>query len=389
MPAAAREPLIKIHPIKKTCPSRRILLVVSSLSAGGAERVISEMANWWAVHDREVAVLTLENVYADHYRLHPRVRRITIDWQLPRTRLHIPAQYIKHQIMLRGAVLGYTPDVMISFIDRTNIRMLFALAGTGIPIIISERTDPRHHRIGLCWSLVRRLIYPFSDALVVQTDSVASWASRIVQGRKIRVIPNFVRPTPEPENIAEEAQRFESFVLTVGRLGKEKGYDLLIRAFAMAKAAQAGWRLVILGEGPERSNLERLAGNLGIGDAVLMPGIVQEPTEWMRQAAFFVLPSRYEGFPNALLEAMACGCAVIAADCPSGPAEIIRHNVDGLLVPSEDVGALADAMGRLIKDEDLRFRLGQQALAVRSLFSQAQIMAQWENLIEDVCLSRK
>jgi glycosyltransferase involved in cell wall biosynthesis len=363
--------------------------VVSSLSAGGAERVISEMANWWAVHDREVAVLTLENVYADHYRLHPRVRRITIDWQLPRTRLHIPAQYIKHQIMLRGAVLGYTPDVMISFIDRTNIRMLFALAGTGIPIIISERTDPRHHRIGLCWSLVRRLIYPFSDALVVQTDSVASWASRIVQGRKIRVIPNFVRPTPEPENIAEEAQRFESFVLTVGRLGKEKGYDLLIRAFAMAKAAQAGWRLVILGEGPERSNLERLAGNLGIGDAVLMPGIVQEPTEWMRQAAFFVLPSRYEGFPNALLEAMACGCAVIAADCPSGPAEIIRHNVDGLLVPSEDVGALADAMGRLIKDEDLRFRLGQQALAVRSLFSQAQIMAQWENLIEDVCLSRK
>jgi len=86
---------------------------------------------------------------------------------------------------------------------------------------------------------------------------------------------------------------------------------------------------------------------------------------------------------------MACGCAVIAADCPSGPAEIIRHNVDGLLVPSEDVGALADAMGRLIKDEDLRFRLGQQALAVRSLFSQAQIMAQWENLIEDVCLSRK
>jgi len=362
-------------------------LAVSSLSAGGAERVISEMANWWAVRDREVAVLTLESIKFDHYRLHPGVERNTIDWGLPRTRLHIPAQYVKRQIMLRKAVLKYKPDIMISFIDITNIRMLFALVSTGIPCIVSERVDPRYHHIGISWSLARRLLYPFSNTLVVQTNSVTAWANRVVPRNKVRVIPNFVRTMPEPEEMIREEGRLNPFILTIGRLEKQKGHDLLIRAFACVDAKQKGWRLVILGEGPERSSLEKLAVNLGISDAVDMPGIVKEPAEWLHKARFFVLPSRYEGFPNALLEAMACGCAVIATDCPSGPAEIIRHNENGLLVPKDDVEALSAAMSRLMEDEGLRTRLGQKALNVRSRFSQATIMAQWDSLIDSVCIS--
>jgi glycosyltransferase involved in cell wall biosynthesis len=126
---------------------------------------------------------------------------------------------------------------------------------------------------------------------------------------------------------------------------------------------------------------------MGISDVVDMPGIVKEPAEWLHKAKFFILPSRFEGFPNALLEAMACGCAAIAADCPSGPAEIIRHNENGLLVPKEDVKALSVAMSRLMEDEELRTRLGQRALEVRSRFDQATIMAQWDDLIENVCIS--
>ena len=163
----------------------------------------------------------------------------------------------------------------------------------------------------------------------------------------------------------------------------------MIRAFSDAQSRQEYWRLVILGEGPERSKLEKLAGTLGIRDAVVMPGIVKEPTEWMHKAQFFALPSRYEGFPNALLEAMACGCAVIATDCPSGPAEIIHHNENGLLVPKEDIKALSAGMSRLMEDRELRTCLGQRALEVRSRFAKDTIMAQWDNLIENVCLSPK
>ena len=360
-----------------------MLLAISSLSAGGAERVISEMANWWAAHGRDVAVLTLENFYPDHYSLHPRVKRITIDWQLPRTRLHIPWQFARHQAMLRSAVLGCGPDALISFIDLTNIHLLFALAGTGVPQIVTERTNPRRHRIGLVWSFARRLLYPLSRALVVQTHAVARWAGRVVPKKKVAVIPNFVREMPGP---GENASR-EKVILAVGRLGREKGHDLLIRAFAALGRGREGWRLVILGEGPERSSLERLALTLGLGCEVIMPGVVREPAEWLYKAGLFVLPSRYEGFPNSLLEAMACGCAVIAADCPSGPGEIVSHGQNGLLVPPDDVDALSASLLRLMGDENLRASLGNRARDVRSRFSREKIMAQWDELVESVCTS--
>ena len=369
--------------------SCRMLLAISSLSAGGAERIISEMANWWASQGREIAVLILEKSYIDHYQLHPAVKRISFDWQLPRTRLHIPIQYIKNKLILRNIALDYFPDVLISFVDKTNLRLLFILAGTGIPFIVSERVDPRYHNIGFFWSLARWLLYPLSDALVVQTNSVTAWANRVVPRNKVRVIPNFVRSIPGPDKMTKGSTCHHPYILAVGRLGKQKGHDILIQAFARGGARSKGWRLVILGEGPERSNLEKLALNLGISDVVDMPGIVSEPAEWIFKAQFFVLASRFEGFPNVLLEAMACGCPVIATDCPSGPAEIIRHNENGLLVPNEDIAALSTTMDRLMEDEELRSRLSHRALEVRSRFSQTKIMEQWDDLVENICMHPK
>jgi glycosyltransferase involved in cell wall biosynthesis len=189
---------------------------------------------------------------------------------------------------------------------------------------------------------------------------------------------------PDTQNPKDQQETDQSYILAMGRLDEHKGYDLLIRAFASAKTSQAGWKLVILGEGPERSSLEDLASRLGIRDDVNMPGVVNEPVEWLRKAGFFVHPSRYEGFPNALLEAMACGCAVIATDCPSGPAEIIRNDENGFLVPKDDVNSLSAAMLCLMKNKILCQRLGTQALQVKTTFSQSSIMVQWDALIKRV-----
>ena len=359
----------------------RLLLATGSLTAGGAERVCSEMANWWCGQGRHVAVMTTENAYPDHYSLARGVRRITFDWQLPRTRLHIPWQHVKNKLTVRRAVLEFSPGAVISFMDTNNVRTLIALAGTGVPVIACERTDPRHHDIGLYWSFMRRVTYPLCSALVVQTEAVAaSWARRVVPARKVAVIPNFVRTMPETEETGPLHD--EPVILTVGRLGREKGHDLLIRAFAALGEVRTGWRLVILGEGKERKNLERLASSLGIQDSVLMPGVVPEPAHWLYKAPIFVLPSRYEGFPNALLEAMAAGCAVIAADCPSGPAEIVKNDHNGILVPTEDVPALCAAMKRLILAKDLRDHLGRNAAHVSSTFSQHTIMQAWDSLVD-------
>jgi glycosyltransferase involved in cell wall biosynthesis len=170
----------------------------------------------------------------------------------------------------------------------------------------------------------------------------------------------------------------------MGRLGEEKGFDLLIEAFALLRHRFPQLSLVILGEGSGRSELERLIAARGLQSAVYMPGTVEQPHAILQQAGIFVLPSRFEGFPNALCEAMACGLPVVAADCRCGPREIIRNDVDGLLVPVGDIEALAGAMQRLMLDRSLQERLAAQAPSVVDRFSMARVTALWDQVLNDV-----
>lgn len=343
--------------------------------------MISGMANAWAARGRQVAVLTLSGTTADHYVLHPAVERIGLDLLWNSHSLWESVRYnLRRSQAIRRAVRRWRPDVVISFIEQTNVRVLAALAGSRTPVIVSERIDPRRHAVGRAWRLARRLLYPTAARLVVQTESVARWAIGIVSGRRVRVVPNFVRELPP----AAYTGRATDELLAVGRLDQQKGFDLLLRAFAASALARAGARLVILGEGPQRRALETLAQELKIAEHVLLPGVVRDPETWMARCTAFVLPSRYEGFPNVLLEAMAMGCPVIAADCDSGPREIVKHGENGLLVPPEDVSTLAQALAKLWRDAALRARLGAAAVEVRERFSKERVLALWEQMIEEV-----
>ena len=167
----------------------------------------------------------------------------------------------------------------------------------------------------------------------------------------------------------------------MGRLTRQKGFDVLLEAFARCNPQNRDWCLIILGEGEERSRLEALALRLGIESAVKFPGYVPEATRVLRDGDLFVLPSRYQGFPNALLEAMACGLPVISTDCPSGPSAIVRHGIDGLLIPPEDVVALSTAMCQLFATPDDRKRLASRAVEVVERFSLSTVMRSWDELL--------
>jgi glycosyltransferase involved in cell wall biosynthesis len=175
----------------------------------------------------------------------------------------------------------------------------------------------------------------------------------------------------------------------MGRLAPQKGFDLLLEAFSRIARSFPEWRLVILGSGSLKDELEAKSRALNLGDQVVFLSACANPFPTLQAADLFVLSSRFEGFPNALAEAMSCGLAVISFACPYGPAEIIRHEVDGLLVPPGDIPALAAALGRLMANPQERERLAARAPDVLMRFSKEKILAMWEQVFDALPITRR
>jgi GalNAc-alpha-(1->4)-GalNAc-alpha-(1->3)-diNAcBac-PP-undecaprenol alpha-1,4-N-acetyl-D-galactosaminyltransferase len=173
-------------------------------------------------------------------------------------------------------------------------------------------------------------------------------------------------------------------IIAVGRLDAVKGFDRAIRALAKVKDRHPDWQLVILGEGPQRGELEALRDELGLEDRVKLPGRVNNVDDYLAQAELYILSSLIEGFPMGMCEAMAVGLPVLSVDCLSGPADIIRPEIDGILVPQDDPDALSDALDRLLGDAALRARLAQAAPQVLDRFGLERVMQIWSDVIKSI-----
>ena len=343
---------------------------------------MTTMANHWCAVGWPVTLLTYDDgVEPPAYDLDSAVllRPLGIAGRSSNL-LHSVASNVIRLVTLRRAIRDSEPEVVISFLDTVNVRTLLACVGLGFPIIVSERVDPAHHSIGTAWSALRRVCYRWATGVVTHTGSALAFFSDEIR-RRGYVIPNPISLS-DYRMSAGTAVR-ERVVLGMGRLTHQKGFDLLLRAFAIVATKHVEWKLVVWGEGHLREELEELRDELGLQGRAVFPGWTAEPCGEMRRAGIFVLSSRYEGFGMVLAEAMACGLAVVSYDCPSGPTEIVRHELDGLLVPSGNVVALAGAMDRLLSDEAERNRLGSRATEVTTRFAKSTVMRKWESLLRD------
>jgi glycosyltransferase involved in cell wall biosynthesis len=364
-------------------PLQHIVFVGHSLACGGAERVMCRMADFWAACGRDITIVTLDSAESDFYPLDSRVRRVALGLASDSaTRIEAVVNNMSRLQRLRAEIKNHEPGVVISFVDSLNVLTLLATWGLHVAVIISERIDPRHHPIDAVWNQLRTSLYRRANALVVQSMAVRCWAEELAPAGRVHVIPNPVA-VADTGNETIGVPVLKPFAVAMGRLDPQKGFDMLIEAFACCAKTRREWSLVIIGEGTERERLTSLAARLGIAERVHMIGRLKAPAAVLREASLFVLSSRYEGFPNALLEAMCCGLPVISFDCPSGPAEIIRHGVDGVLVPPENPLALAGVMMRLMNDAHERQYLGAQAVRVAERFSLEKVMLQWERVIRE------
>ncbi|MCC7537340.1 MAG: glycosyltransferase, partial [Deltaproteobacteria bacterium] len=292
-----------------------------------------------------------------------------------------------------GWLRSFRPHVVVSFMKGMAMCALPALAvhgrrrvgwivreGNNVDAVIDDEMATRAGGGAMRW-LVRRA-YRSADVVVAISDGVASCVtdSLGVDRQRVRRIYNAVDLELVTRRAAEPRDGLpERFLLAAGRLEHQKGFDVLVRAFSETRARHET-QLVILGEGPERRSLEALVRDCGLTGRVSMPGFVDNPWSYMARAQAFVLPSRWEGFGNVVVEAMACGTPVIVTDCDYGPREVVRHGVSGLVVRSEDAGELARSIDLVCEDRPLRGALGARGAERARDFDVRGVVRRYEDV---------
>lgn len=364
----------------------RLALVIPSLGGGGAERVMATLANAWAAEGAAVTLITLAPSRGDKYPLHAAVERVALD--LAARSPHALAALRNNALRLRSlrrALRAAQPDAIISFTTTVNLLVVLATTGWRVPVIVSERSFVGAQPPRGVWRLVYRMLYRRAAAVVAQTcRGAADLEARL--NRPVVVIPNPVRDLP-PATARRTPRHPGKMVLAAGRLEAEKGFDILIDAFARLAAANPDWRLRIAGEGSARATLTEQVARHGLDGRVELAGFDDDLQASMHGADIFVLSSRYEGMPNVLLEAMSLGVCCIGTDCETGPREIVDHGNNGWLVPVADAPALANALDALMNDEALRRHLGACAVQVRETYSLESVFARWGALLAQLLMA--
>ena len=274
----------------------------------------------------------------------------------------------------------HRPRRVVSFLSRTNMRICSALWWRDSHLVVSERNDLRKQQLPFPWPRFRRLLYRRADVLTANTAGVMDSLVPLFQARQLALLPNPLPMPVVPAAVGSAGER-QGFV-TVARLVPQKGIDVLIGALAQTAGPACGWMQTLVGDGPEREALELQVRQADLQKRVRFLGFRPDPQTFLLQASVFVLPSRFEGMPNALLEAMAAGLAVVVTDASPGPLEVVKHGVNGLVVPSDDPSALAAALDQLAADPGLRERLGVAARDTLRQLDWPVVGPIWESLVD-------
>lgn len=357
---------------------KKVLLYIDSRNRGGAQRVLVELANAICKKGKYEIVFVCDiESQSNAYELDKSIKEVILEREIhgnPITRQYYRLKQLKKVCNLEK------PDLILSFLILQNIKSLIVGRMLDIPVVISIRNDPT---MGISWLLriLMRIFFPWASGWVFQTRDAKEYFEKWVNGPSEIILNPISREVIEYVNGNEKKNQ----IVSVGRLEKQKNFELLIKAFAKAFVEEKNIRLVIYGEGSQRPILERIIDQLGLADRVELPGIKKDILSKIDGSIMFVMSSDYEGIPNALMEAMGIGLPVISTDCPcGGPRMLIENGVNGVLVPVCDEDSLIKEMKRLIQNEKLRSDMGQKGRSIKQICEIEKISNQWEEFINQV-----
>jgi len=377
-------------------PAARITFVTDGLRCGGVERAALALVQGLKERGYSLSLVTLSSPANDFFSLPPDVPRLALKSATERamTLLDAPTRAPARIERLRTLIEATNPDLVVAHAPQVNVPTLLAARSDRYPVIVTEHGDvaPRRWRKWL-WYRLRRTTYARAAHVVSVSEAVDRNVAWLPPQRRAVIHNPFRIARLDVTSPPRSSQR--PTIVSVGRLVHAKGHDVLLRAFERIACRFPQWQLRIVGEGELRPALQRQAATLA--DQVLFTGALRDPIPVLAGAQLFAMASRYEGFPMAHGEALMCGIPVIATDCPSRPRrgwlarpepggvrELVRHGLDGLLVPPENPDAFADALATCMSDEDLRARMAREARLGIQRFSLDKALDRWEEVFRKV-----
>ncbi|MCM1125430.1 MAG: glycosyltransferase [Lachnospiraceae bacterium] len=365
----------------------KILFHLNSLEQGGAERVVSNLANQFVKENYEVIVAT-QWQGEDEFQLDSRVRRIHVGMTEQDAKKNRIRKALLRIWYLRKCIKTENPDIVIAFAHKANYRALTAAIGLKIPVVISIRTDPKGHYDSLLDKIQIPLLFPRAAGCVFQTEGQREFFPQYLQ-QKSRIILN---PVNDKYLNTPKVEVREKTVVQSGRLVDFKNQPMLLKAFLKVHEKHPDYDLKIYGPDSfdgTKEILEKIIKENHAERFIHLMGGSDELEKQLPKAAVYAFSSDWEGLPNALLEAMALGMPIVATDCPcGGPKTVIVDGENGLLVPIKDQNAMADGINRLIEDREFAERLGENARKISEKINSVSILAQWRDYIEEIILEK-